>query len=81
MKPLYFSFRPKPRLFDVLPPTMIVLVLATAAVSLFKLPLDTIGSRLGGGLTATGTVARTFNSIHAAVSLLIVLVAVAANSL
>jgi SulP family sulfate permease len=36
------------RLLGAIPPTMIVLVLATAAVSLFKLPLDTIGSRFGG---------------------------------
>lgn len=36
------------RLLRGIPGTIVVLVLATAAVSLFKLPLETIGSRFGG---------------------------------
>ncbi len=36
------------RLLRGIPGTILVLVLATAAVSVFKLPLETIGSRFGG---------------------------------
>ena len=36
------------RLLRAVPPTIIVLVLATAVVSLFQLPVETIGSRFGG---------------------------------
>ena len=39
---------PAMRLLRAIPGSIIVLVLATAAVSLLKLPVDTIGSRFGG---------------------------------